>query len=140
MSADSASRRRVVVPAVALAAALGIGGCGEDDFENAPRPPGTVELTARIDDKAVVVSPAAVGAGPATITVSNQGGEDAVLTLEGPTDLVGDEVPPGAVGSLQADLVEGDYEVTAGPESNARPGELAVGPERASSQNELLLP
>ena len=128
------------MPAVALAAALGVGSCGEDDFENEPRPPSPVELTARINEKAVVVSPASVGAGPVTITVSNQGGEDATLVLEGPTDLSGGEIPPGGVGTLKADLVEGDYEATAGPESNARPGELAVGPARPTSQNELLLP
>ena len=129
------------MPAVAIAAAIGVSACGgEDDFENEPRPPETIELTARIDDKAVVVSPKAVGAGPAMITVSNQGGETAVLTLEGPTDLAGDEIPPGGVGSIKGDLAEGDYEVSAGPESGARPGVLTVGSARESSQNELLLP
>jgi hypothetical protein len=136
----SASHRRLVVPAVAIAAALGLTACGDDDFENEPRPPAPVELTARIDEREVVVSPAKLGAGPVTITVSNQGADPATLTLEGPNDIVGSELPPGGVGGLKATLEEGEYEVSGGPESRAREGTLTVGAERASSQNELLLP
>jgi hypothetical protein len=131
---------RFAAPALAIAAAIGVGACGEDDFENDPRPPASIELTARISDKQVVVSPGAVGAGPATITISNQGADPATLTLEGPTDVLGSEIPPGAVGSLKADLEEGEYEVSGGPGSPARPGTLEVGTARASSQNDLLLP
>ena len=131
---------QLVAPVLALAAAIGVGACGEDDFENNPRPPAPVELTARINDRTVIVSPGEVGAGPATITVSNQAGDPATLTLEGPSDVVGGELPPGAVGEIKADLLEGEYEVTGGAGSKARSGTLTVGPERASSQNDLLLP
>ena len=37
-------------------------------------------------------------------------------------------------------LEEGDYVVSAGEDSSVREGALEVGPERESSQNELLLP
>ena len=37
-------------------------------------------------------------------------------------------------------MVEGDYEVNAGETSDAKPAQLAVGPERETSQDELLLP
>ena len=41
---------------------------------------------------------------------------------------------------MKLDLEEGEYQVTAGEDSNARETQLEVGPERASSQNDLLLP
>ena len=132
--------RRLAVSAAALAAATGVGACGSDDFENEPRPAPPIELTARISDSDVDISPSKIGGGPANITVSNQSRQPASLVLEGPTDAVGPELPPGAVGELKATLDEGDYEVSGGPESDAREGTLEVGPERASSQNELLLP
>jgi hypothetical protein len=133
-------RRRLVVPAAALAVAAVLGACGDDDFANEPRPPAPIELTARISDDSVVVSPKKVGGGPANIVFSNQSRRPAALTLEGPTDEVGEAVPPGGVGRLQATLEEGDYEVSGGPESDAREGTLTVTAERKSSTNDLLLP
>jgi hypothetical protein len=137
------ARSRLIVPIGALAAALAIAACGSDDFDNNPRPPSPIEVTARIGDRDVTVSPnsaTAVGGGLATITISNQSQDPVTLTLEGPTDLAGDEIPPGAVGSMKVNLEEGEYTVTAGEASDARETTLAVGPERASSQNELLQP
>jgi hypothetical protein len=132
--------RRLVVPAAAVAAAIGLTACGDDDFENNPRPPSPVEMSARISNADVVVSPGSVGGGPVNITVSNQSDQPAALTLEGPTDAIGDELPPGAVGEFRTTLEEGDYEVSGGPESDAREGTLVVGADRQTSQNELLLP
>ncbi len=129
--------------AAALAATLGLGACGEDDFENEDRPPAPIEISARVSDEDVSISPSkppTVGAGLATITVSNQSQDPVSLTLEGPTDEASDQIPPGATGSMKAELTEGEYAVTAGEESNAREDLLIVGPQRASSQNEVLLP
>lgn len=128
------------MPVAALAAATVLAACGEDDFANEDRPPAPVELTALVNDRAVVVSPGAVGAGPVVVTVSNQSQDAASLTLDGPTQIAGGEIPPGGVGELKAVLEQGDYEVTGGEGSSARPGAIDVGPERESSQNELLLP
>jgi hypothetical protein len=135
--------RMLVVSGAALAAALGVAACGDDDHPNEPRPPAPIELTARINDRDVIVSPSRaseVGAGPATIVISNQSEDPAELTLEGPTDDVGPELPAGGVGQMKTVLEEGDYEVTAGTDSDAQAGLLAVGPERPSSQNDLMLP
>jgi hypothetical protein len=135
-------RSRLIAPAAALVAALGVAACGEDDFENNPRPAAPIELTALINDSKVKVSPstaAAVGAGLANVTISNQSADPAALVLEGPTDEASDEIPPGGVGSMRIALEEGEYVVSAG-DSEARESGLAVGPERPSSQNELLLP
>jgi hypothetical protein len=135
--------RRLSVALVALAAGVAISACGEDDFENEPRPPAPIELTALIDDSKVKVSPSRppeVGAGLATFTISNQSADPAALVLEGPTDEASDEIPPGGTGSMKVALEQGDYIVSAGDDSNPRESGLEVGPKRPSSQNELLLP
>jgi hypothetical protein len=133
---------RLILPLAAVAAALAISACGEDDFENNPRPPSPIQLNAVINDSEVKVSPstaAAVGAGLASFTISNQSTEPAALVLEGPSDEASDEIPPGGTGGMKVALEEGDYVVSTGI-SDLREGTLEVGPERGSSQNELMLP
>ena len=129
--------------AAALAAGGALGACGEDDFENEPRPPAPIEISARVSDEDVSISPSRppkVGAGLATITISNQSQEEISLTLEGPTDVASEPIPPGGTGSVKSELAEGEYEVTGGEQSSAREDLLVVGPRRPSSQNQLLLP
>jgi hypothetical protein len=136
-------RSRLIVAVAALAAAFVLSACGEDDFENNPRPPSPIELTALISDRQVKVSPskaAAVGAGLANFTISNQSADPAALVLEGPTDEASSEIAPGGTGSMKIALEEGDYVVSAGEDAKVRESALEVGPERESSQNELLLP
>lgn len=127
------------MPLAALAAAVGVSACGEDDFENNPRPAAPIELSARIGSDGVTVSPATAGAGLATITISNQTPDPARLVLEGPTDEASDEVLGGGTGSVKFALEEGEYAISDG-ESVGGETTLLVGPERESSQNELLLP
>jgi hypothetical protein len=117
-----------------------IGACGEDDFPNDPRPPAPIELTAAIDPRSVSISPQSLGAGLVVLTVSNQTDEPTRLTLEGPTSATSNEIPPGGTGSIKAALAEGEYEAAAGAETGIKPATLEVGPERATSQNELLQP
>ena len=131
-------QRRLFVGLAALCSAVTLAACGEEDFENSPRPPSPIELSARIGDDGVTVSPRDVGAGLATITISNQTPRAERLVLEGPTDEASDEIIAGGTGSLKIALEQGDYEVTDG--GGARITELVVGPERESSQNELGLP
>jgi hypothetical protein len=133
-------RRRLVAPLGAVAVVLAFGACGEDDFENEPRPPVPVERSVKIDDREVAVSPRRVGAGVVNFTISNQSRDPATFTLTGPTDESSGPIPPGGVGILKAALEEGSYDAGAGDQSGARPGTLEVGPERRTSQNELLLP
>lgn len=134
-------------PRVRLGAALALAGvaatfaaCGEDDFENEPRPPAPIEVTAAIDDEQVNVSPGEFGAGLVNITISNQTDEPTRLILEGPTDEESGEIVPGGTGSIKAALEEGAYEASAGADLAIRPQTVKVGPERESSQNDLLLP
>ncbi len=129
--------RSFVAVGVALCA-LTLAACGEDDFENNPRPPAPISLTARIGDTEVSVGPQEVGAGLANITISNQTADPARLVLEGPTDESSDEIVAGGTGAVKVELQEGDYQVTNGGEGAETL--LTVGPERPSSQNDLLLP
>ena len=86
--------RRSAVAGLAAGAVL-VAGCGAEDFPNDPRPPAPVELSARIDDGGVVVAPSEIGAGLATITISNQAGDDVALNFERPRRRPRDEHDPG---------------------------------------------
>ena len=120
-------------------------GCGDEDFENEPRPPVPVGLTGVINSDEVNVSPTRVGAGPVVITVSNQTQRPRMITLEGET-LVAEEGPidPGDTATIQRTLSPGSYEVRAGSETAVRkeiaPALLDIGPERPASNNDLMLP
>jgi hypothetical protein len=134
------------------AAALGVGallaGCGEEeDYENAPRPPAPIVVSASIDPKRVSVAPDEFGAGPITLIVTNQTEAAQELTLE--TDEIGGKGPglqqetgpisPGATASLKADLEQGTYRVAVDG-AGIDEAQLAVGEPRPSAQNELLQP
>jgi hypothetical protein len=129
-----------VVAVAALCASVLLAACGEDDFKNEPRPPSPIELSALINDRQVVVSPSDVGAGLVSITISNQSRDPATLTLSGPNDIASSQILPGNTADVKGELKQGDYEVSAGDDSTARDDTLTVGPERPSSQNDLLLP
>lgn len=128
--------------ASALAAiAVTAAGCGSEDHPNEPRPAKPIEVTARVDDEVVQVSPAEFGAGLVVFTISNQSDEAVELTLDGPVAASSQALEPNSVSDdFKVNLQEGTYEVTGGLESRAKPQELVVGPDRPSAQNELLLP
>lgn len=126
------------MPLAAGFAALAISACGDEDFENNPRPPAPIELSALINDGGIRVSPGNVGAGPATVTISNQSDDPARLVFEGPTDDSSDQIIAGGTGSMKLDLAQGDYTVSTGDGGASE--DFSVGPERPSSQNDLLLP
>ena len=133
-------------PLLAIAALMLLGvlaGCGSSYFADNPRPPVPVEITANVTADEVIVSPHKIGGGLATFTVSNQSPTPVRFTLVGPApqdNLETNEIPPGGVGNLKAELKQGDYEANAGGQSQAKPATITVGPPRKSSQNDLLLP
>jgi hypothetical protein len=132
-----------MAPVLALAASLAIAACGEEEFANDPRPPSPIQLSALIKDREVSLGPrTGVGAGLATITISNQTRAPVRLLLEGPADNASNPIPPQGVGTMQVDLRQGDYTVSAADQASVGGHEttLRVGPERPSSQNKLLLP
>jgi hypothetical protein len=135
--------RRLATLAIA---ALIVAGCGEEDFENRPRPPVPMELTGVIQDDKVTISPAKnIGAGPFVITISNQTDAAKVVTLEGGsiTEKT-DNIPPLETATIQRTLDPGSYEVRAGSERAVRkeiaPAVLDIGEERENSNSDLLLP
>jgi hypothetical protein len=132
--------------AIFAAVAAFAAGCGDEDFENEPRPPVTMELSGVIQDDKVTVSPSRnIGAGPFVITIANQTDVERTITLEGGsiTERFG-PVEPLETATIQRTLAPGRYEVRAGS-TKALPKEIApalldVGKERRSSSSELLLP
>jgi predicted component of type VI protein secretion system len=137
--------RRAAALAALAALAVTLAACGEDDFENEPRPPVPLELTGVIKDDAVTVAPAKLGAGPVLITISNQTGRNRIVTLEGDTlSLREGPISPGDTATIQRTLEPGSYEVRAGSETAMRkpiaPAVLDIGEERPDSNNSVLLP
>jgi hypothetical protein len=122
-----------------------VAGCGTSDFKNKPRPAVPVELTGVITDKKVTVSPNKVGAGPITITVSNQTKDAHTLTLEGDSvrERVG-PINPLDTATIQKTLHRGTYQVRAGSSvavaHEIKPATLVIGKPRKDSNNQLLTP
>jgi len=128
--------------------ALGVSGCGEDDFENEPRPPTPKQLTGVITEEKVTVSPNALGAGPVVITVSNQTEMPHTITLEsadgGTIREQSSPINPLDTATIQRTLKPGQYTVSAGSaqavKREIQPARLNIGPDRKSGSDELLLP
>jgi hypothetical protein len=130
---------------LAIATAF-VAGCGDDDFENKPRPPVTLELSGVIQDDKVTISPSRnLGAGPFEITISNQTNAPHTVTLEGESlRYRAGSVQPEDTIAITRTLRPGSYEVRAGSVRAVRkeiqPAVLDIGDERRSSSNDLLLP
>ena len=140
--------RRATSCALALAGALGIGACGAPaEHPNDNRPPASINITAAIIDGKIQLSPRTVGAGPVRLLVTNQTDAARTLTLE--TDEVGGSQPgirrstsaivPRGTATLQADLREGDYKVSADG-GGIKAVAITVGAPRPSAQGDLLQP
>jgi len=137
------------LPVVALAGlALAVPGCGGgDDYKNELRPPSPINVTAYVSPKRVSVSPAAFGAGPIVVVVTNQSTASQEVTFASQTAAAGGDgdvnqstlINPGDTGELKLDVAQGNYLVRTSDES-VRPATVTVGPKRESAQNELLQP
>ena len=145
--------------------ALLAAGCGAESHSNDQRPQVPLRVSVTISPKAVTVQPTAVGDGPVrtqqipqnqnhpqpqikaddgpltvSIVIANQTRSDSKLELRGPRDVSSVAIPPGSPATLQTDLPTGTYVIAAAGVPSARLGKLTVGPFRASSQNDVLLP
>ena len=72
--------------------------------------------------------------------IANQTDFDSQLELRGPRDDSSAPIPANSPATLQTDLPTGIYAITAADIPGASPAKLVVGPYRASSQNDVLLP
>lgn len=149
MRMTRATRVRMLV-AWGMLGAVALPACGGEDFENEPRPPVQLAVTAVITEQQLEVSPNRFGAGPITLTISNQTPEAHSVTIEGRAgsdsevlESTGPINPSDAV-TIQQDLEPGRYRVTALSEQpggeDIEPGRIVVGPERPSTSDELDLP
>jgi hypothetical protein len=136
-----------IASALVVLAALAASGCGDNrGYANEARPPVPVTLTASIDDQGVRVSPAKVGAGPIELIIANLTDRTRRVTLE--SDTLANDAPgikqqtapinPQGTARLQVEVQPGRYLVHTGNKDDAFA--LRVGKERASSQDQLLLP
>ena len=133
-------RGRALLAALVAVAALVVGGCGRDDFENDPRPAVPAEITVKISDQDVVVSPARFGAGLVNFTVANLADETAILSIDGPTEAQTEEIPARGNTVMKTDMEPGTYNVRVDGPEGVLPFLLEVGPDRPSGQDDLLLP
>jgi hypothetical protein len=133
---------------VVAALATAIAACGaESDYQNKPRPPAPINVTAAIDSERVRVSPGAFGAGPVVFVISNQSGAAQKVTFE--TDELGaahggikrstEPIGPRSTGQLKVDAREGSYTLSASS-GDITPASVKVSARRRSAQNDLLLP
>jgi hypothetical protein len=140
-----ATLRRAAVAAACGAALLAVG-CGNDEsYENDPRPPKTIVITAAILPDKVSVSPSEFGAGPISLTIANEtdasqrisivrqvNGQPQANEQTGP-------INPHDTATLKANVEEGEYEIRV-ESDGIEPARVSIGPERESAQNELLQP
>jgi hypothetical protein len=129
----------VLLFAAALITALAVSGCGRDDFKNDPRPPIPAEVSVKIAKDGVAVSPKEFGAGLVNFTIANLTTDSGTLAIHGPVDTDSGEIPPAGTGTVKVDMKTGSYEASVSGVA-VRPFSFTVGPERASGQNDLLLP
>jgi hypothetical protein len=149
-----------VLGALALTAA----GCGVETHANEQRPSPPTRVSVTITRDAVTVRPGGIGFGPertqqipqnqphpqppirtngpltVVFVAANLTNFDSHLEIRGPRDATSGPLVANGNGTYQADLPTGVYRIGAADIPSARPAKLAVGPYRASSQNDVLLP
>jgi hypothetical protein len=148
MTLDAMRRMPRTVAGVAVALAVGLGGCGGGgEFANDERAPAPITLSAAITPTNVTVSPSRLGSGTVELIASNLTRTSQQLTLTS-RSLQGGAAPlqqrtgpinPGDTASLTADVTQGTYRVTTRSDAIA-PATIRVGPARTGAQDQLLQP
>jgi hypothetical protein len=128
--------------ALLTATLLALAGCGSSHRGDADRPPPAINVTAAIHPRHVALSPARVGGGPLILFVANLSRGPRRLTLETGGRRAGirrttNLIAPHGTAQLSVEVTRGVYVVSVPHALSAR---LRVGPERPSSQNDLLQP
>jgi hypothetical protein len=145
-------------------AALLAAGCGAERHANEQRPQVSTRVSVTIGPKGVTVVPKRIAFGPektqqipqnqndpqppiktrapldVVFVAANQTTRDAALVVRGAADATSEPFPAHSPGTLQVALPSGRYTVSAAGIPGARSDQLTVGPYRASSQNDVLLP
>ncbi len=140
------------------------GGCGVEEHANDPRPSPPVRISVTLNTSAVTITPAAVGIGPersqqipqnrrhrqppirtksplvVTFVIANLTSYESHLEIRGPRKATSETIVANGAGTFQAELPTGTYTLSAADIPAASSAHLIVGPYRASSQNDVLLP
>ena len=131
--------------AIVAAGAL-LAGCGSStSYQNKPRPPAPIVITASIQKDKVSVSPRRFGAGPVSLIIVNQTEAAQQVTFEskggggGFTQQTG-PINPRDTATLRADVPSGDAVVRVGGAGGIQAAQVRVGSRRESAQNQLLQP
>ncbi|HXF30112.1 MAG TPA: hypothetical protein VN522_01235 [Solirubrobacterales bacterium] len=146
----------------ALILALVGAGCGAESHPNEPRPAVPIRVSVTIGENGIVVKPSTIAMGPekhqqlpqnqdhpqpdienqkpvaVVFVTANQTGEQETVKVKGPKSASSPAISPRSPRTFSAELPTGSYTISAGP--RGAPAKLRVGPYRASSQNDLLLP
>jgi hypothetical protein len=146
------------------ALALASFGCGAEEHVNDPRPSPPVRVSVAIQSDSITVTPSTVALGPEKSKLIEQNEDqeqpaidtdepltvvfvsanltrtDSKLEISGPKDTTSGPLVANGNGSYQTALPSGRYTVSAADIPGAKPASFMVGPYRASSQNDVLLP
>ncbi len=139
-------------------------GCGAEEHPNDPRPAVPVRVSVAIANNSITVTPSKIGIGPER-TKQIQQNEDqpqpairtnepltvvfvsanltrtpSKLEVHGPRDFTSGPLVANGNGTFKTALPTGIYRLSAADIPGARSARLLVGPFRASSQNDVLLP
>lgn len=156
-------RARLAGACAVAALALAAAGCGAESHPNEPRPQVPTRVSVTIGPQGVTVQPPRIAFGPeqsqqipqnqnhaqppirsrAPVTVvlvaSNQTQRGTRLLVRGRNNAESGPIPANSPGSMQTNLRTGAYLISAAG-AGGRPAKLIVGPYRASSKNDILLP
>jgi hypothetical protein len=147
----------------ALILALVGAGCGAESHPNEPRPAVPTRVSVTIGNGGIIVKPGTIGVGPekhqqlpqnqnhpqpdrktqapldVVFVTANQTTKDSKLVIHGPHEATSPQIHANSPATFAAELPTGSYTISAAGEHGA-PATLKVGPYRASSKNDLLLP
>ena len=147
----------------ALILALVGAGCGAESHPNEPRPAVPTRISVTIGNGGIVVQPPIVAMGPekhqqlpqnqnhpqpniktqapldVVFVTANQTGKNSKLLIRGPRQATSPQILANSPGTFGAELPTGSYTIAAAGRQGT-PATLKVGPYRASSKNDLLLP
>jgi hypothetical protein len=147
-----------------LGAALLLAACGSSRHANEQRPRDPTRVSVTIGPHEVVVDPGRIAFGPektqqipqnqnhpqppietdaplnVIFVAANQTTSDSPLRIRGAAEATSEPVLAHSPGTFQTSLPTGHYTISAPGIPGARPAQIAVGPYRASSQNDVLQP
>jgi hypothetical protein len=137
-------------------------GCGAESHPNEPRPAVPTRVSVTIGKGGIEVQPQTIGLGPekhqqlpqnqdhpqppiktqaplaVVFVTANQTESPEKLTIKGPKHATSPEFTPNSPGTFSAELPSGSY--TIATSAGGAEATFKVGPYRASSKNDLLLP